>query len=222
MVISKRHAIPLSIAIATALVLISAYFSSAGIQPPIVATELLQDGDLIFHASKSRQSAAIHRATHSEISHMGIIFREQKGTKNNWYVYEAVGPVVKTPLQEWIESGADKHYSIRRLKSPGKLSPQEVESLKEAWKRFEGKPYDPYFAWSDQRIYCSELVWKMYKEALGIEVGHLQKLGDFDLNSPVVKELLAERYGSEIPLQETVIAPSTMFNSPLLRNVGCL
>ena len=47
-------------------------------------------------------------------------------------------------------------------------------------RQFEGKPYDLYFEWSDERIYCSELVWKMYA-ALGVKLGTLQKLREFDL-----------------------------------------
>jgi hypothetical protein len=34
----------------------------------------LRDGDIIFHTSRSAQSIAIQRATHSKYSHMGIIF----------------------------------------------------------------------------------------------------------------------------------------------------
>lgn len=215
MVIPRKYALALCTMVAATFVAITAYFSHASVHNRFSTSEPLQDGDIIFQESKSRQSAAIHQATHSRISHVGIIFHE----KNGWYVYEAVGPVVKTPIGEWIESGVDSHYSIKRLKRENKLSAQEIGKLKEVWKRFAGKPYDPYFEWSDQRIYCSELVWKMYKEALNIEVGHLQKLGDFDLDSKVVKKLLDERYGNEVPLSETVIAPSTMFNSPNLEPV---
>lgn len=211
----KKYALPFCAVFAACLILVSSYLSAAGIHHNNLPDVQLQDGDIIFQTSRSRQSAAIHRATHSNISHVGIIFRYNKG----WYVYEAVGPVVKTPIDEWIESGVDSRYSIKRLKRSNALSQDEIDRLKTTWKKFEGKPYDPYFEWSDQRIYCSELVWKMYKEALGIEIGHLQHLGDFDLDSPVVKELLAERYGNNVPLDETVIAPSTMFNSSLLSSV---
>ncbi len=33
-----------------------------------------------------------------------------------------------------------------------------------------GKPYDIYFEWDDRAIYCSEIVWKAYQHALGIEL----------------------------------------------------
>jgi hypothetical protein len=58
------------------------------------------DGDIIFQSSPSRQSAAIEEATQSPYSHCGIIFFEN----NVAYVYEAVQPVGKRRLDEWMES----------------------------------------------------------------------------------------------------------------------
>jgi uncharacterized protein YycO len=42
--------------------------------------------------------------------------------------------------------------------------------------KLRGKKYDIYFGWDDQRIYCSELVWKIYKRGANIEIGKLQRL----------------------------------------------
>ena len=73
-----------------------------------------------------------------------------------------------------------------------------------------------YFEWSDARIYCSELVWKMYQRALGVHLGELQKLREFDLRDPLVSAKVRERYGDEIPLDEPVISQAALFASPLL------
>jgi len=80
----------------------------------------------------------------------------------------------------------------------------------------EGKNYDLYFEWSDDRIYCSELIWKIYKEGTGLEIGKLEELADFDLSNPAVKAKLKERYGNTIPKHEKVISPAAMFDSELL------
>ena len=82
-----------------------------------------------------------------------------------------------------------------------------------------GKDYDLYFEWSNDRIYCSELVWKIYKQGAGLEIGQLQKLKDFDLEQPAVKQKLKERYGKNIPADEKVISPSALFDSKLLYTV---
>ncbi len=91
--------------------------------------------------------------------------------------------------------------------------------MKQAGDKFMGKHYDIYFEWTDEKIYCSELIWKIYKQATGLEVGKLQQLKDFDLTSIAVKQKMKERYGNKIPLDETVISPVNIFNSELLRTV---
>jgi hypothetical protein len=60
------------------------------------------------------------------------------------------------------------------------------------------------------------LVWKIYKEATGIEIGGLKTLKDFDLSSNLVQSIMEERYGNNIPLNEDVISPAGMFNSEKL------
>ena len=91
--------------------------------------------------------------------------------------------------------------------------------MKAVAEKYKGKHYDPFFEWSDERIYCSELVWKIYQEVTGMELGKLQQLKDFDISSEPVKQKLKERYGSKIPLQESVISPAAIFESPLLKTV---
>jgi hypothetical protein len=54
----------------------------------------IQNGDIIFQTSLSTQSKAIQLATNSPYSHCGIIYKD--GEK--FYVFEAVQPVKKTPL----------------------------------------------------------------------------------------------------------------------------
>lgn len=173
----------------------------------------IQDGDLIFQISKSDQSKAIQLATASKYSHMGIIFKKE----NKWYVFEAVQPVKITRLKSWIKRGENKHYVIKRLKNADQiLTYSVIQKMKEIALEYLGKPYDIYFEWSDNKIYCSELVWKIYKRATGIKIGKLEKLSDFDLTDSIVRKKLKERYGNTIPLDEKAISPAKMFNSDKL------
>lgn len=175
----------------------------------------LRDGDIIFHASRSSQSQAIQLATKSRYSHMGILFREH----GQWFVYEAVQPVKSTPLNDWIRRGKDGHFVVKRLRDTRPLTPAALARMRAAGERYRGRSYDLYFDWSDDRIYCSELVWKICKTALGIEIGRLQKLRDFDLTHPTVRAKMRERYGNRIPSGEPVISPAAMFESKLLVEV---
>jgi uncharacterized protein YycO len=174
----------------------------------------VKDGDIIFQTSKSSQSVAVQRATHSKYSHMGIIFlRDQQP-----YVLEASATVKYTPLTVWIARGQGGGYVVKRLRT--ELTPSQIDQLRAATPPFEGRPYDLTFEWSDTRIYCSELVWKLYDRALGIQIGHLQKLSDFDLTDRVVEAKMTERYGTAIPMDSTVISPNAMFESPDLKVVA--
>lgn len=176
----------------------------------------IHDGDIIFQDSQSSQCVAIQQATKSRYSHCGIIFRE----KGSYYVFEAIQPVTATPLDKWIQRGKNKHYVIKRLNEAEKvLTPAVMKEMRTIGEKFYGKNYDLTFGWSDDRIYCSELVWKIYKRAAGIEIGELQRLKDFDLTGDIVKKKLKERYGDNIPLDEIVISPVSIYNSALLKTV---
>lgn len=184
--------------------------------PPPQQKSDFQNGDIIFQSSLSGQSAAIQLATHSPYSHVGIIYKDS----DVFYVFEAVQPVKLTPLKEWVERGEQGHYVVKRLHNANELLTADVlTKMKAVGERFSGKNYDLYFNWSDNRIYCSELVWKIYKEALGIELGSLQYLEDFDLSHPIVKAKLKERYGDNIPLKEPVISPQAIFESDKLSTI---
>lgn len=176
----------------------------------------VRDGDIIFQQSRSAQSLAIQQATGSRYSHMGLIlFRDGKP-----YVFEAIATVKYTPLSEWIARGERGHFVVKRLKNADQtLTPTVVQSMRNVAKRFAGKPYDLTFEWSNRRMYCSELVWKIYDQSLGIKVGALQKIRDFNLQTPAVKQKLRERYGNNVPLDEPVISPKAMFESQVLVTV---
>ena len=178
--------------------------------------EDIRSGDIIFQTSLSSQSKAIQLATHSKYSHMGIVYRNG----DDYFVYEAVQPVKLTSLEDWIERGENNHYVVKRLKNADEvLTTAVLQKMKSIGEQYQGKDYDLYFEWSDQKIYCSELVWKIYQQATGIEIGAPEELQDFDLSDEAVQAKLRERYGDRIPIHEKVISPSAMFASDKLELV---
>lgn len=179
----------------------------------------IQEGDIIFQSDTCAQSKAVKLATHSAYSHCGIIVMEN----HNYYVYEAVQPVKKTLLSRFIHRGLGGHYVIKRLKNSEKiLTKENTEKLKTILKQFIDKDYDLPFEWTDDKMYCSELVWKSYQRATGVEIGRLSRLKDFDLSHPLVKEIMYERYGDSIPYEQVVIPPSAIFESNLLHTIDSI
>ena len=69
------------------------------------------------------------------------------------------------------------------------------------------------------RMYCSELIWKVFERVLGIELCEPSRLGDFDLADSAIASKLWERYGSEIPIDEKVVSPAALFKSSFLVTV---
>jgi len=175
-----------------------------------------RNGDIVFQTSRSSQSLAIQLATKSPYSHMGIVYVRD----GQPFVFEAVQPVKLTPLDEWIGRGERGHFVAKRLRdADARLTPQALQAMRAVGERFAGKDYDLYFEWSDDRICCSELVWKVFDEGAGIEIGERQTIADFDLTHPAVKAKLAERFGDRIPRDEVVVSPVAMFDAPQLRTV---
>ncbi len=175
-----------------------------------------KEGDIIFQTSKSLQSQAIQIATKSKFSHVGIIMKYY----GKLVVLEAVQPVKITPIKDFIAYGEGKSYSLKRLKQRELLlTKKSIEKMRSLGKDWIGKDYDIAFDWSDNKLYCSELVWKIYQRGCGIEIGKLKKLKDYDLSHPIVKQAIEQRYKGEIPLEEDMISPQAIFESDLLMDV---
>ncbi|MBL8112236.1 MAG: YiiX family permuted papain-like enzyme [Acidobacteria bacterium] len=181
------------------------------------APPALQEGDLVFHTSRSAQSLAIQRATKSPFSHMGVVLEHGR----TLYVLEAVSTVRETPLADWLARGERGRYRALRLADAVTvLTPDARAKLRREAKAFLGRRYDLTFEWSDDRIYCSELVYKLYDRALGVKLGEIATLRTFDLTDPAVKRKMRERYGAKVPLDEPVISPASMAASPRLVTVA--
>lgn len=176
----------------------------------------VREGDIVFQVLRTGQGPAIQLATRSQYTHVGIVLLRD----GSLCVFEAVEPVRFTALSAWIARGEKGHCVIKRLKAADSLlDTQALARLHELVPNFEGKHYDVTFGWSDSTIYCSELVWKLFDRALGIHVGKLRQLRDFDLSAAIVREKMKQRYGDRVPLEETVISPADIFDSTLLRTV---
>ncbi len=156
----------------------------------------LQDGDLVFQTIKSHQTTAIMLASHSWFTHVGIIkLRPDKSP----LVVEAVGPVRETTLSKWIKQGIGERLEIMRLPD---LTPEQAAGALAAAAKDAGKEYDFHFTLDGDKIYCSELAYRAFKDGAGLTLGQLQKTGALDLDNFAVQKLLRERWPDH-PLCQT-------------------
>ena len=178
--------------------------------------KIVQPGDILFQDIQSDQSLAIKLATDSKYSHCGMIL-EHKG---QLMVLEAVMPVRYTSIASWINRDDKQRFALLRLKKEyAVLTPEVLAEMSGQATSMLGKSYDIYFNWSDQELYCSELVWKIYQRAMRLELCPLRELRSYNLESKIVRYKLEERYGKNIPLDEKMVAPEDIFLSNKLEAI---
>lgn len=177
----------------------------------------MQDGDLVFQRSSSDQASAIAEATGSRFTHVGIAFHR----RGELMVLEAVGPVRFTPFRLFVGRGAGGEVAVRRLRDAAtRLDARARARLRREGERLIGRPYDLRFEPSDERIYCSELVWKVYERALSVRLGEPQPWTELDLDGPFARRLVRERLGdADARPQGLVITPARMLASEHLVEV---
>ena len=73
---------------------------------------------------------------------------------------------------------------MRRLSNT--LTQAQSQALRAEAESHLSKQYDMAFDWSDAEMNCSELVWKAYKRAAGVELGALKALKNKEKTSPEV------------------------------------
>ena len=184
----------------------------------------IKNGDIVFQESQSSQSKAISEGTNSPITHMGIVhLRNGKP-----YVFEAVSPHSKptpyrvglTPYKSWVKRGRGNRVWVKRLSAQvNPLSTSTLKKMQDVGTRYKGKRYDALFQWDDRRIYCSELVYDIYKKAVGISLGKVQRVKDLNLKPKSVQKLIKARLGKRLNLNEKIITPVSIFNDPRLETV---
>ncbi len=188
----------------------------ASIPPAFTPAYQLETGDIVFQESNDGQAIAVKAATGSRWSHTGIIFFRN----NTPYVLEAIQPVTITSLERFAARSRGEIYALR-LKDKSKINHATLNKAVEFSNTHMGKNYDRKFLWSDDNMYCSELVWKLYKEAFGIELCKPRTFGSYDVDHHKVRSLIKQRFGDEslFPLDELAVAPSDIAQSNLLIEV---
>jgi hypothetical protein len=174
------------------------------------AEYLPKSGDIIFQTSQSSQSKLIQAVTLSPFSHVGVITIKNGQS----YVYEAIKTVQLTPLKTWIARGQNGKYSVYRLKED--LNDVQVNHLTNAASEFQGQSYDIGFKWSDEQLYCSELVWKVYKNGLSIELIEPRPMKSYVGLNEQAKQEMYKRWGNNEYINELTVAPSDLAKSHLL------
>jgi hypothetical protein len=168
-------------------------------------------GDVVFQSlGHSPLIDMIEGSTTSPYSHCGIVVSKS----GRWMVLEAIGPVRETPLEQWVQHGRKEGFAAYRLK-PGFAGRRE-EFVHAAY-NFIGKPYDIRYDLDDEKIYCSELVFKAFRAAFGQDLGRLVSLRE--LNWRPYEKLIRQIEGGAPPLERQIITPGNLARAPQLERI---
>jgi hypothetical protein len=169
--------------------------------------EVIREGDVIFQTTKTRQSALIQIGTRSRVTHCGIVVMRD----GEPYVLETLNTLVLTPLDEFIARGVGGKYWLKR---------SERENIKIEYDHFLGKSYDAAFSFDNDIYYCSELVYTIYKNQLGIELCKPKKIDDYLIlctdKIPQIENTMKCR---GITKEQYAVAPVDVFESEYLNVV---
>ncbi len=131
----------------------------------------LLPGDFLFQDSDcGAYCDAIEKVTvgyqGASFSHMGLVVNNEKDP-GQLYLIEAISKgVVLTPLDTFLNRSVDRHGAPKVL--AGRLKPEFQylipTALREAFTLI-GHAYDPVYDITDDRYYCSEMVYEVFKRA---------------------------------------------------------
>ena len=158
----------------------------------------LQEGDVVFIESQSSQSPYIKVGTMSKWTHCGVVVDTPEGLK----VLEASKTVRLTPFTSFIGAAKNANWTIKR--PPQKLQKPIKYSM------YLGMPYDLEFKFDNGKMYCSELVWLIYKDQ-EIELCKPRKVSSFPFaHIPKVRKLMNKR---GISMDQYAVAPVDLYDA---------
>ena len=169
--------------------------------------EDVREGDVIFQTSLSQQSPLIKMGTRSTITHCGVVVMKD----GKPYVLETQKTLVLTPLKKFIARGKDGKYWHKRPK---------LDNIKIKYSGYLGKPYDLAFKFDNGKFYCSELIYDVYLNQLGVELCKPKTIDDYLIlgshRIPKIKRAMKKR---GITMEQYAVAPVNLFNSKELKFV---
>jgi len=168
-----------------------------------------QEGDVIFQSLPHGPVVwAIEGVTKSPYSHCGIVAKKN----GQWIVYEAYDGVAATPLKTFLFRGRGGGFVVYRLRDEYR---EHIPQTLKCCEDYLGRPYDIRYRLDDEKIYCSELIYKAYRDATsGQQLGELMKFGD--MNWQPYEALIKKIEGGEVPVDREMITPVDLAKAPQL------
>jgi hypothetical protein len=142
------------------------------------------------------------------LKHCGLVVKDD----GKWCVLEALGSVKLTPLKSWAIRGRDAQFEVYRVNG---LTNEKAKEVIAAAYKYIGRKYDSKYKLDNDDIYCSELVYLGYKDAIGVNLGKLERLGD--LNWAPYQQSIMHYEGGPVPMDRLMVTPYSMTQDKQLK-----
>lgn len=167
----------------------------------------LMEGDVVFRGT----GWGVASLTLSKWTHCGVLHNEN----GQWVVIEANQGVEKTPLKEWRKFP----YIFKVKRARTRMDEAQLKKISSKAGSYLGRRYDNAYRWSDEKLYCSELVWKAYHSA-GVDISKPRTMASFLLFKILpesAKQKIIKR--KHLSVEDPMVPPSDLVHSFKLRRV---
>lgn len=143
----------------------------------------IQTGDVIFQNKLSLESYAMHEATNSPYSHVGIVYYKDF----RYYIIDAGRWGVRlNRFDNWVSSGMKNQFVVMRHKD---MDETKVAALIQQANTLIGAAYDYGMSFKNDSYYGSELIYTLYK-GIDLPIGKTQKISSLNLDHRFTQLLL--------------------------------
>jgi len=176
--------------------------------PPVL------EGDIIMENCDHPSAVLSGELMGGKYNHVGIIFQRPKD--GLLCVLDITDSVHLTPLTDYVDRAKDGHVCVLRLKDANKtLNEDKVKALKASAKAYKGVPSDPVLNWDDSHLYASELVWKVYNNAMRLTLCPTRTVADFKISDAKQKEV-AKAHGGVVSSKDEAVSTDDIYKSAKL------
>ncbi len=167
----------------------------------------LEIGDVILQPLHCRICSVIENETQSIYSHIGVVIK-----KNPILVAEAFQEVRVVSLQEFL-SKTQRNQDVKVIRNPEFQYIDKDQFLNDFYHHFFGLPYDSKFLWSNNKLYCSELIYKLFK------FYNISQPEPKIMSFSREKEFWEQYFEGNIPSRQLGISPASYDLSPYFKEV---
>lgn len=191
------------------LILIMSIFAS--LKTLALPMDELKTGDILLLDMDCFSCELIEKQTNGPFSHSGIILKY--GTKV--YVAQSLGIVHHLPLAKFLRY-TNKPVQVVR---PKFINFTKRRALLESYQNdFLNMPFDHEYTWDDDKLYCSEFIYKILKSVYAIE-NFAPKPMRYDVNEDGWRRYFG---GNEPPHGQPGLSPNDFYRSSDFVEMGPL